>query len=87
MSNGHAGTNCAVVMGSNGIPFPLTKALNYINQFLFKNGTVAINRGTLFARTAAVLGSNGWGLVINSSCNGWRRKLQWKRVQRPFPFD
>ena len=27
MSNSHAGMNCAVVTGSNGIPFPLTKLL------------------------------------------------------------
>ena len=80
MGNGHASANCAVVTGSNRIPFPLTKPLHYINPCLFKNGAVAINNGTVFARMVAVLGGNGWGLVINGSCNGWQRKLQRKWV-------
>ena len=50
MSNSHAGANCAVVTGSNGIPFPLTKPLRYINLFLLKNGTVAINNVTVFCQ-------------------------------------
>ena len=47
MSNGHAGANCAVVTGSNGIPFPLTKLFGYVNPFLRKNGTVAIKNGAV----------------------------------------
>ena len=50
MSKGHAGANGVVVTGSNGIPFPLTKPLHYINPFLLKNGTVAINNGTVFCQ-------------------------------------
>ena len=50
MSNGYASANCEVVTGSNGIPFPLTKPLHYINSFLLKNGTVAIKNGTVFCQ-------------------------------------
>ena len=50
MSNGHAGGNCAVVMGSNRIPVPVDKAVGYVNPFLRKNGTVAIKNGTVFCQ-------------------------------------
>ena len=86
MSNGHTGTNCVVVTGFNGILFPLTKPLHYINQFFLENSTVAKKMVPLFGKTAAVLGSNGWGLVINGNYNGWEWKPHWKRMQRPFPF-
>ena len=43
ISNGHASGNCAVVTGSNGIPVPVDNAVGYVNPFLRKNGTVAIN--------------------------------------------
>ena len=65
MSNGHVGANCAVVTGSNGIPFPLTKPLHYINPFLLKNGTVAINNDTVFCQNGCRSCGNGWGLLIN----------------------
>ena len=48
MSNGHAGGNYAVVTGSNRIPFPVDKAVGYVNPFLRKNGTVAIKNGAVF---------------------------------------
>ena len=48
MSNGHASTNCVVVMGFNGILFPLTNPLHYVNPFFLENGTIAIENGTIF---------------------------------------
>ena len=58
MSNGHTGANCAKVTASNRISFPLTNLLHCINSF--------------FAKTAAFLSGENWGLVINSGCNGWQ---------------
>ena len=86
MSTGHAGGNCAVVMGSNGIAVPVNKAVGYINPFLRKNGTVAIKNSAIFCQNGYRSRGNRWGLLINSSCNGSQRKLQWERVQRPFSF-
>ena len=59
MSSSYASTNCAVVMGFNGIPFPLTNPLHYINPFFLENGTVAKKLVPFFAKTAAVPGDNG----------------------------
>ena len=76
MSNGYAGANCAVVTGFNGILFPLTKPLHYVNPFFLENGNVATKNGIpFFAKTAAIPSGNGWGLIINGSCNGWEQKL------------
>ena len=66
---------CTVVTASNGIPFLLTNLLDYVNQFFLKKGIVAKRNNTVFAKMAAVPGGNGWGLVINSSCNGCQWKL------------
>ena len=41
MSNSHTSANCVVVTSFNGIPFPLTKLLDYTNPFFLENGTVA----------------------------------------------
>ena len=57
MSNGHTEGNCAVVMGSNGIPIPVDKAVGYVNPFLRKNGTVAIKNGVIFWQN----GYRSWG--------------------------
>ena len=86
MSNNHNGANCAVVAGFNGIPFPLTNTLDYVNPLFLKNGTIAKRNGTFFAKTAAIPSGNSWGLVINGSSNGCQWKLDRKRVQHPFPF-
>ena len=86
MSNGYIGTNCVLVTGFTGIPFPLTKPLHYVNQFFLENGTVAKKVEPFFAKTAVVAGSNGWGLVINGRCNGWEQKPHRKRVQWLFAF-
>ena len=60
MSNGYVGTNCAVVTGFNGIQFPLTKPLHYINPFFLENSTVAKKPIPFFAKTAAVPSGNNW---------------------------
>ena len=75
-----------VVMASNGIPFPLTNPLHYVNPFLSK--MVPLLKGTIlfFPKTTAIPGSNGWGLVIYGTYNGWQQKLHQKWVQQPFPF-
>ena len=86
MINGHAGTNCAMITASNGILFPLTNPLHYVNPFFLENGTVAKKAVPFFAKTAAVHGGNSWGLLINGSYNSLQWKLQRKWVQRPFPF-
>ena len=78
MGNGHTSANCVVVTAFNGNPFPLTNPLNYVNPFFLKNGTGAKRNGTVFVKTAADPGGNGWGLVINGSCNGCQQKLHWK---------
>ena len=56
-----------IVTGFNGILFPLTKPSHYVNPFFIENGTVARKAVPFFAKTAAVLGGNSWGLVINGS--------------------
>ena len=66
---------CTVVTASNGIPFLLTNLLDYVNQFFLQKGIVAKRNSTVFAKMAAVPGGNGWGLVINNSCNGCQWKL------------
>ena len=71
MSNGHSGPNCVVVTGSNGNPFVLTKPLHYVNPFFLENGTIAKKTVSFFAKMAAILGGNGWGLVNNGRCSGW----------------
>ena len=57
MSNGHAGGNCAVVTGSNGITVPVDKAVGYVNPFLHKNSTIAIKNGAIFWQN----GCRSWG--------------------------
>ena len=75
MSNGHAGASFLVVMGSNGIPSLLTNPLHYINPFFLENVTVAKKMVLFLAKKTAVPDSDGWGLVINGSCNGCQWKL------------
>ena len=58
MSNGHASVNCAVVKASNGILFPLTNLVGYVNPFFLKIGTVAKRNGTVFPKIAAIFGGN-----------------------------
>ena len=48
MSNDHIGANCVVVTDFNGILFPFTDLLHYVNPFFLQNGTVAIKNGTFF---------------------------------------
>ena len=86
MSNGHNDANYAMVTDSNGIPFPLTNLLHYVNLFFRKRYRCYKLRYQFFARTATVLGGNGWGLVINGNCNGWERKPETGATAVPIPL-
>ena len=53
MSNGHARTNCVVVMASNGIPFLLTNVLHYENLFSHENNTISKRNSTVFSQNGS----------------------------------
>ena len=77
MSNGHVGTNCVVVTGFNGIPFPLTKPLHYVNPFFrrkwysCKKIVPFLAKRLLFL--AAMVGS---GSHTGNGCNGHSRSIK-----------
>ena len=66
MTNGHATTNFVVVTPSNNFLFPLITLLDEIKPFFQKKlVSLLLKMVPFFAKTIAVVGSDGWHSVNN----------------------